>query len=137
MSDWYIERQLQNFRKGIRGSHPQDFNGAQMASMARVVADDQAIVRLARLRAYAVSARTERAASLSRGFVTRVQLEPSLLRMSMSFVAIADRDHEHALHDPQTFIRKYIWSQDHKVIAIQYAIVAIVDRAGRAGACRC
>ena len=25
------------------------------------------------------------------------------------------------LHDPQTFITKYIWSQDHKVIAIQYA----------------
>ena len=43
----------------------------------------------------------------------------------MAFVAIADRDHEHALHDPETFIRKYIWSQDHKVIAIQYALVAI------------
>jgi cytochrome c oxidase subunit 1 len=43
----------------------------------------------------------------------------------MAFVAIADRDHEHALHDPQTFIRKYIWSQDHKVIAVQYGIVAI------------
>ena len=44
----------------------------------------------------------------------------------MAYVAIADSDHEHALHDPQTFIRKYIWSQDHKVIAIQYAIVAIL-----------
>src|ERR1700754_220355 len=44
----------------------------------------------------------------------------------MAFVAIADRDHEHALHDPETFIRNYIWSQDHKVIAIQYAIVAIL-----------
>jgi len=43
----------------------------------------------------------------------------------MSFVVLADRDHEHALHDPQTFIRKYIWSQDHKVIAVQYGIVAI------------
>src|ERR1044072_7611801 len=43
----------------------------------------------------------------------------------MAFVAIADRDHEHALHDPETFIRKYIWSQDHKVIPIQYALVAI------------
>jgi len=43
----------------------------------------------------------------------------------MAFVAIADRDHEHALHEPQSFIRKYIWSQDHKVIAIQYGIVAI------------
>src|SRR5215510_16393689 len=43
----------------------------------------------------------------------------------MAYVAIADRDHEHDLHDPQTWIRKYIWSQDHKVIAIQYAVVAI------------
>ncbi len=43
----------------------------------------------------------------------------------MAYVAIADADHEHELHDPQTFIRKYIWSQDHKVIAIQYSIVAI------------
>jgi len=41
----------------------------------------------------------------------------------MAYVAIADRDH--ALHDPQTFVTKYIWSQDHKVIAIQYAITAI------------
>jgi cytochrome c oxidase subunit I len=41
----------------------------------------------------------------------------------MAYVAIADRDHE--LHDPQTFIEKYIWSQDHKVIAIQYGITAI------------
>jgi len=43
----------------------------------------------------------------------------------MSYVAIADRDHEEEHHDPQTFITKYIWSQDHKVIAIQYGITAI------------
>ena len=44
----------------------------------------------------------------------------------MSFVAIADRDHEHAhAHDePRSWIRKYVWSQDHKVIAIQYGVVA-------------
>jgi cytochrome c oxidase subunit I len=41
----------------------------------------------------------------------------------MAYVAIADQ-HAH-LHDPQTFVTKYIWSQDHKVIAIQYAITAI------------
>src|SRR6202171_4203292 len=41
----------------------------------------------------------------------------------MAYVALADRDH--ALHDPQTFITKYIWSQDHKVIAIQYSVTAI------------
>ncbi len=43
----------------------------------------------------------------------------------MAYVAIADSDDAHALHDPQTFIRKYIWSQDHKVIAVQYGFVAI------------
>jgi cytochrome c oxidase subunit 1 len=43
----------------------------------------------------------------------------------MAYVAIADRDDAHALHDPQTFLTKYIWSQDHKVIAIQYGVVAV------------
>ena len=43
----------------------------------------------------------------------------------MAYVAIADRDHEIEHHDPSTFITKYIWSQDHKVIAIQYGITAI------------
>jgi cytochrome c oxidase subunit 1 len=43
----------------------------------------------------------------------------------MAYVAIADRDHEQDHHDPQTFITKYIWSQDHKVIAIQYSAIAI------------
>ena len=40
----------------------------------------------------------------------------------MAYVAIADQVQE--LHDPTTFITKYIWSQDHKVIAIQYGITA-------------
>ncbi|MFQ6004636.1 MAG: cbb3-type cytochrome c oxidase subunit I [Woeseia sp.] len=44
----------------------------------------------------------------------------------MAYVAIADRDRDIEHHDPTTFIRKYIWSQDHKVIAIQYAITAIL-----------
>ena len=43
----------------------------------------------------------------------------------MGYVAIADRDHDIEHHDPQTFITKYIWSQDHKVIAIQYGGTAI------------
>ena len=41
----------------------------------------------------------------------------------MAYVALADRDEP--LHDPQSFITKYIWSQDHKVIAIQYGVTAI------------
>jgi len=44
----------------------------------------------------------------------------------MAYVAIADRDHEQHMHDPDTFITKYVWSQDHKVIAIQYGGTAIL-----------
>lgn len=41
----------------------------------------------------------------------------------MAYVPIADRPDE--MHDPQSFVTKYIWSQDHKVIAIQYGATAI------------
>ncbi|MFT5605531.1 MAG: cytochrome c oxidase subunit 1 [Paracoccaceae bacterium] len=41
----------------------------------------------------------------------------------MQHVALADQALE--LHDPQSFITRYIWSQDHKVIAIQYSLTAI------------
>ncbi len=44
----------------------------------------------------------------------------------MAYVSIADRDHEAEHHDPDTFITKYVWSQDHKVIAIQYGVIAIL-----------
>ncbi|HZV63729.1 MAG TPA: cbb3-type cytochrome c oxidase subunit I, partial [Telluria sp.] len=30
------------------------------------------------------------------------------------------------LHEPQSWWTKYVWSQDHKVIAVQYTITAIV-----------
>ena len=43
----------------------------------------------------------------------------------MAYVPLADQDDPHALHDPDSFVTKYIWSQDHKVIAIQYGAVAI------------
>ena len=43
MSDWYLARQLENFRQGIRGAHPQDFYGAQMRSMARALKDEASI----------------------------------------------------------------------------------------------
>ena len=43
----------------------------------------------------------------------------------MTHVAIADEALEHA-HEPSSFVTKYIWSQDHKVIAIQYSITAIL-----------
>ncbi len=37
MSDWYLARQMQQFRQGHRGRHPQDFNGAQMARLSKTV----------------------------------------------------------------------------------------------------
>jgi cytochrome c oxidase subunit 2 len=43
MSDWYMKRQLQYFQQGLRGSHPQDFNGAQMAAMAKSLDGEQGI----------------------------------------------------------------------------------------------
>ena len=42
----------------------------------------------------------------------------------MSYVAIADQVEEES-HHPTSFISKYVWSQDHKVIAIQYSVTAI------------
>ncbi|MDX1491371.1 MAG: cbb3-type cytochrome c oxidase subunit I [Pseudohongiellaceae bacterium] len=42
----------------------------------------------------------------------------------MAYVPIADQAQE--LHDPHSFITKYVWSQDHKVIAIQYGGTAIM-----------
>jgi len=43
MSDWYMARQLKNFRDGVRGAHPQDVHGAQMGLVAGMLADDAAI----------------------------------------------------------------------------------------------
>jgi cytochrome c oxidase subunit 2 len=46
MSDWYLITQLNNFKHGIRGAHPKDMYGPQMASMAATLANDQAIDNL-------------------------------------------------------------------------------------------
>jgi cytochrome c oxidase subunit 2 len=43
MSDWYLKHQLQNFKDDIRGVHAQDFYGSQMRSMAKPLADPNAI----------------------------------------------------------------------------------------------
>ena len=43
MSDWYMVTQLKNFKQGIRGSHPLDMYGAQMALVAPMLVDDQAV----------------------------------------------------------------------------------------------
>lgn len=40
---WNLVRQLQDFKSGVRGSNPKDTYGAQMKSMAAMLANDQAI----------------------------------------------------------------------------------------------
>lgn len=43
LNDWYLVRQLANFRQGIRGSHADDTYGAQMRAAAAVLPDESAI----------------------------------------------------------------------------------------------
>ncbi len=43
MSDWYLVRQLQNFKSGVRGAHQDDEYGFQMTSMVTALKDDEAI----------------------------------------------------------------------------------------------
>ena len=47
MQDWYIARQLQHFKKGIRGANPKDTYGMQMAPMAMTLPDNKAIENIA------------------------------------------------------------------------------------------
>ncbi len=42
-SDWYMARQLENYRSGLRGAHRYDLDGAQMALMAGMLKDEHAI----------------------------------------------------------------------------------------------
>ena len=43
MSDWYLARQLENFRDGIRGSHRSDYYGFQMGLMSKALKDENAV----------------------------------------------------------------------------------------------
>ncbi len=42
--EWYVIRQLNNFRDGTRGADPKDTYGAQMRPMAMQLADEQAVL---------------------------------------------------------------------------------------------
>jgi cytochrome c oxidase subunit 2 len=41
--DWYLVKQLQNFKSGVRGADPKDVFGMQMRPMAMILQNDQAI----------------------------------------------------------------------------------------------
>ena len=43
MDDWYLVTQLKNFRDGVRGDHPKDLYGSQMALFAAMFRDDDSI----------------------------------------------------------------------------------------------
>ncbi len=40
---WYIKRQLLKFKEGVRGAHPQDVTGMQMAPMAKMLFNEEAV----------------------------------------------------------------------------------------------
>jgi cytochrome c oxidase subunit 2 len=42
-SDWYMVRQIDHFRAGVRGAASGDTSGAQMAAMVGVLTDEQAV----------------------------------------------------------------------------------------------
>ena len=43
LDDWYLKRQILNFKNSLRGAHPQDIYGSQMVPMATLLKDDQSI----------------------------------------------------------------------------------------------
>lgn len=44
---WYLERQLNNYKKGIRGANPKDSYGMQMRPMSLTLSNDQAVSDMA------------------------------------------------------------------------------------------
>ena len=44
MSDWYMVTQLQKFRAGLRGDHPDDAIGLQMVPFAKALPDEQSLL---------------------------------------------------------------------------------------------
>jgi cytochrome c553 len=47
LGEWYLEAQLQNFRKGVRGTHPDDVGGLRMHPMSLFLRTDEDVKALA------------------------------------------------------------------------------------------
>jgi len=47
LQTWYVERQLQYFKDGIRGTNPKDIYGMQMRPMVMVLKDEKDIADVA------------------------------------------------------------------------------------------
>jgi len=43
LKTWYLTNQLEKFRSGLRGENPEDIYGAQMASIAKSLPDEQSL----------------------------------------------------------------------------------------------
>ena len=43
-ADWYLLHQLQKFKSGMRGAHPEDVSGSQMRAMSMTLENDQAML---------------------------------------------------------------------------------------------
>jgi cytochrome c oxidase subunit 2 len=46
MEDWYVKRQIENFKAGVRGSEPGDLYGSQMLQISNSIQDEQTILDL-------------------------------------------------------------------------------------------
>lgn len=62
--DWYLERQIKQFKEGVRGTDTRDHNGAQMLAAVQVLANDQAVSDIS---AYLASLSFELPASPTKG----------------------------------------------------------------------
>ncbi|MFZ5444607.1 MAG: c-type cytochrome [Myxococcota bacterium] len=61
---WYVETQLNNFRSGVRGAHPEDLEGLRMRPMSRQMMDEGEIKAVA---AYVASLTSTKRASTLEG----------------------------------------------------------------------
>ena len=43
IDDWYLVRQIENYKQGIRGTHPVDLYGKQMTLLSSMLRDEQDI----------------------------------------------------------------------------------------------
>jgi len=64
--DWYVARQIANFKTGVRGSHAEDIYGQQMRPMAMILANEQAVADVS---AYLSTLKSAPAASTVKGDV--------------------------------------------------------------------
>jgi cytochrome c oxidase subunit 2 len=67
MEDWYVERQLQAFKKGWRGTHDADLAGIEMQPMAAALSNEQ----IAEAAAFVVKTRSDLPMDTVRGGISR------------------------------------------------------------------